>query len=237
MSPTEIKSGEVSQRSNAETSTRTRTRALKSAANDPFFEAAVNAAKTRAYKAAVSAGLSPSEREDLYQEILCDIYRRKGQFDPSRGAPGTFTGTVSAHCTTDFLNARKTDRQRLVFSEPQYVDTLEVVAIDRAIHDFAPTQNAANDENGGSSNSMLPDEITWFWGENMDLLPDAETRHDVMAALAYMSGDQRCLMDLLANHRDLAAAAKASGVPSATFYRRVADLQMHLRMFGIRPAA
>ncbi|MBU6280172.1 MAG: hypothetical protein KGN78_13105, partial [Actinomycetales bacterium] len=75
------------------------------------------------------------------------------------------------------------------------------------------------------------------WGENMDLLPDAETRHDVMAALAYMSGDQRCLMDLLANHRDLAAAAKACGVPSATFYRRVADLQMHLRMFGIRPAA
>ena len=60
MSPTEIKSGEVSKRSNAETSTRTRTRALKSAANDPFFEAAVNAAKTRAYKAAVSAGLSPS---------------------------------------------------------------------------------------------------------------------------------------------------------------------------------
>ncbi|NBQ56091.1 MAG: hypothetical protein EBU36_05545, partial [Verrucomicrobia bacterium] len=155
-------------------------------ANDPFYEAAVNAAKTRTYRAALTAGLAPAEREDLYQEILCDIYRRKAQFDPSRGAPGTFTGTVSAHCTTDFLNARKADRQRLVFSEPEYVDTLEVVAIDRAIHDFAPTQNSANDENGGSSNSMLPDDITWFWGENMDLLPDAETRHDVMAALAYM---------------------------------------------------
>jgi hypothetical protein len=85
---------------------------------------------------------------------------------------------------------------------------------------------------------MLPDEITRFWGENMDLLPDAETRHDVMAALAYMSGEQRCLTGpARPNHRDLAAAAKASGVPSATFYRRVADLQMHLRMFGIRPAA
>ena len=206
-------------------------------ANDEFYSAAVGAAKARSYKAALSAGLSHSEREDLYQEILCDIYRRKKQFDPRRGAPGTFTGTVSAHCTTDFLNARKADRQRLVFSEPEYVDTLEVVAIDRAIHDFAPTQNAANDEDGGSSNPMLPAEISWFWGENMDLLPDAETRHDVMAALAYMSGDQRCLLDLLAKHRDLAAAARASGVPSATFYRRVADLQMHLRMFGIRPAA
>jgi len=237
MLPTEIKPGVTPKNPNADASTGTPKRGVHAAANDAFCEAAVSAAKTRAYRAALTAGLAPAEREDLYQEILCDIYRRKKQFDPSRGAPGTFTGTVSAHCTTDFLNARKADRQRLVFSEPEYVDTLEVVAIDRAIQDFAPTQNAANDETGGSSYSMLPDEMTWFWGENMDLLSDAETRHDVMAALAYMSGDQRCLMDLLAKHRDLAEAAKASGVPSATFYRRIADLRMHLRMFGIRPAA
>jgi len=237
MLPTEIKPGVTPKNPNADASTGTPKRGVHAAANDAFYEAAVSAAKTRAYRAALTAGLAPAEREDLYQEILCDIYRRKKQFDPSRGAPGTFTGTVSVHCTTDFLNARKADRQRLVFSEPEYVDTLEVVAIDRAIQDFAPTQNAANDETGGSSYSMLPDEMTWFWGENMDLLSDAETRHDVMAALAYMSGDQRCLMDLLAKHRDLAEAAKASGVPSATFYRRIADLRMHLRMFGIRPAA
>ena len=237
MLPTEIKPGVTPKNPNADASTGTPKRGVHAAANDAFYEAAVSAAKTRAYREALTAGLAPAEREDLYQEILCDIYRRKKQFDPSRGAPGTFTGTVSAHCTTDFLNARKADRQRLVFSEPEYVDTLEVVAIDRAIQDFAPTQNAANDETGGSSYSMLPDEMTWFWGENMDLLSDAETRHDVMAALAYMSGDQRCLMDLLAKHRDLAEAAKASGVPSATFYRRIADLRMHLRMFGIRPAA
>jgi len=237
MLPTEIKPGVTPKNPNADASTGTPKRGVHAAANDAFCEAAVSAAKTRAYRAALTAGLAPAEREDLYQEILCDIYRRKKQFDPSRGAPGTFTQTVSAHCTTDFLNARKADRQRLVFSEPEYVDTLEVVAIDRAIQDFAPTQNAANDETGGSSYSMLPDEMTWFWGENMDLLSDAETRHDVMAALAYMSGDQRCLMDLLAKHRDLAEAAKASGVPSATFYRRIADLRMHLRMFGIRPAA
>lgn len=237
MLPTEIKPGVTPKNPNADASTGTRKRGVHAAANDAFYEAAVSAAKTRAYRAALTAGLAPAEREDLYQEILCDIYRRKKQFDPSRGAPGTFTGTVSAHCTADFLNARKADRQRLVFSEPEYVDTLEVVAIDRAIQDYAPTQNAANDENGGSSYSMLPDETTWFWGENMDLLSDAETRHDVMAALAYMSGDQRCLMDLLAKHRDLAEAAKASGVPSATFYRRITDLRMHLRMFGIRSAA
>ena len=52
-----------------------------------------------------------------------------------------------------------------------------------------------------------------------------------------MSEEQASLFRLLALHQELPAAAKASGLPSATFYRRVADLQMHLRMFGIRPAA
>ena len=52
-----------------------------------------------------------------------------------------------------------------------------------------------------------------------------------------MSDEQRSLFDLLAAYQDVPSAAKASGMSSATFYRRVADLQMHLRMFGIRPAA
>jgi len=52
-----------------------------------------------------------------------------------------------------------------------------------------------------------------------------------------MSDEQRSLFDLLAAHQDVPAAAKASGMSSATFYRRVDDLRMHLRMFGIRPAA
>jgi len=51
-------------------------RLSRAAANDPFYCAAVGAAKTRAYRAAVTAGLSPTEREDLYQALLLDIYER-----------------------------------------------------------------------------------------------------------------------------------------------------------------
>ena len=36
---------------------------------------------------------------------------------------------------------------------------------------------------------------------------------------------------------ELPDACKVSGVSCATFYRRVADLQLHLRMFGFRSAA
>ena len=212
-------------------------RLSRAAANDPFYCAAVGAAKTRAYRAAVTAGLTSSEREDLYQEILLDIYERKGQFDPARGAPGTFTGLVSTHRTADFLNARKADKQKLVFAEPEYVDTLEVVAIDRAIHGYCPSQPSANDEDGRHIDSDHPQELFSNWDGDDDLFSNSSTQHDLLTALAYMSDEQRSLFDLLAAHQDVPAAAKASGMSSATFYRRVDDLRMHLRMFGIRPAA
>ena len=208
---------------------------VREAANDPFYSAAVNAAKTRAYRAGVTAGLSPAEREDLQQEILLDILERRDQYDPARGAPGTFTGLVSAHRTAEFLNARKADRKKLSFSEPEYIDTLEVVAIDRAIHGFTPNQPAANDDGGMTSESTDLDRGGDCWGIDSDLFSDSTARHDVLAALSYMSDEQQNLFDLLATHQDLPTAARDSGMSSATFYRRVADLQMHLRMFGIRP--
>ena len=52
-----------------------------------------------------------------------------------------------------------------------------------------------------------------------------------------MNDEQVDLFQLLTAHQDLPSAAMASGLSSATFYRRVADLQMHLRMFGIKTAA
>ncbi len=206
-------------------------------ANDPFYCAAVGAAKTRTYRAAVIAGLSPTEREDLYQDILLDIYERKGQFDPARGAPGTFTGLVSTHRTADFLNARKADRQKMVFAESEHIDTTAVVAMDRAIHGLTMSQPAANDDSMEVHDSPSAEGMSSCWGDDCDLFSNSNAHHDVVTALAYMSDEQRGLFDLLATHQDVPAAAKASGMSSATFYRRVDDLRMHLRMFGIRPAA
>ncbi len=203
-------------------------------ANDPFYSAAEGAAKTRAYRAAVTAGLNTSEREDLYQDILLDIYERKGLYDPARGAPGTFTGLVSKHRTADFLNARKADKSKFVFAEPEHVDTLQVVAIDREIHGGALLKSAANDEHSGHIDSANLEESFSCWDGDYDLFSNSRTQHDLVTALTYMTGEQRSLFELLASQQDLPAAAKASGMSSATFYRRVADLQMHLRMFGIR---
>lgn len=209
---------------------------MTQAANDPFYLSALNAAKTRSYRGGMTAGLSSAEREDLFQEILLDIYERKGQFDPARGAPGTFTGMVSAHRTAEFLGARKTDRQRMVFAPGEDIDTGTVLSVDRALHGLDLTQDAANDDEATS------DRAAWIqdgasWSADDHLFSDSACLHDLEVALAYMSEEQASLFRLLALHQELPAAAKASGLPSATFYRRVADLQMHLRMFGIRPAA
>lgn len=237
MSPTENEAATPSVRPKSGSQVKGHQALGRTAANDPFFSAAVNAAKTRAFRAAVTAGLSSSERDDLIQDILFDIYRRKDQYDPTRGAPGTFTGLVSTHTTADFLNARKADRQKMVFAESEHIDTTAVVVMDRAINGLTTSQPAANDDSMEGHDSPSAEGMSSCWDDDIDLFSDSNARHDVVTALAYMSDEQRGLFDLLAAHQDVPTAAKASGMSSATFYRRVDDLRMHLRMFGIRPAA
>lgn len=208
------------------------------ASDDAFYRAAFNAAKTRAYQATTTAGLTPSEREDLFQEIMLDLWERRQQFDPVKGAPGTFTGLVSAHQTAEFLNARKVDRSRLVLAEAEAVDTLEVVALDRAIHGFISGSKAANDDTADEPPSAAVSSVREdWWGQDRDLFSDSDALHDLGVAMAYMTAQQATLFDLLHTHLDLPSACRASGMSSATFYRRVAELQMHLAMFGFKAAA
>ena len=128
--------------------------------DESFVRAIFNAAATRTYRTAVSAGLTTPDREDLYQAIVLDARERAGQYDPTKGSPGTFTGVVSEHCATDFIVALKRDRSRLSF--------------------FA-AQDAANDDEvspfpGGSFESAVP-----MWADDADLFADTETLHDLQS--------------------------------------------------------
>lgn len=186
---------------------------IQEAANESLFKATISAAKTRTYRAGVSAGLSQSEREDLYQEIVLDLLERADHFDPAKGSPGTFTGVVSEHRTADFISALKKDRARIT---------------------FVSERNAANDNNAEFFSDEQFETNIPLWADDSDLFAETETLNDIKKALSCMSGEQVSLLQLLVSHLDLPVAAKASGMSSASFYRRVADLQMHLRMFGIR---
>jgi DNA-directed RNA polymerase specialized sigma24 family protein len=186
------------------------------AANDQYFAATINAAKTRTYRAAVSARLSQADREDLYQELVLDLLERARHFDPKKASAGTFTGVISEHRTADFLNSLNKDRSRLTFSYGE---------------------EAANDAEAPAEPDPFGDNAIPLWAEDRDLFSDSDALRDLETAIAYMSDDQVALFDLLESHQDMPCACKASGISTATFYRRVSDLQMHLRMFGFRTAA
>ncbi len=155
--------------------------------DESFIFAVFNAAATRTYRAAVSAGLTTADREDLHQAIVLDLLERAGRFDPARGSAGTFTGMVSEHQTADFLSALNRDRARLTsFS----------------------MQAAANDDDvtaavGGHLEGAVP-----MWADDRDLFADTDTLHDLETALAYMNGEQVDLFQLLTAHQDLPSAAR-----------------------------
>ena len=187
------------------------------AINQTYLSAALAAAATRTYRAAARLGLAREEREDLQQELLLDLIERAPGFDPERASANTYTGVVSEHRTGELLAARTKDRARLCF--------------------FSGMREASNDEYADGSNQDYADNLVPMWAEDYDLFSDSAALFDLQKAIAFMTDEQAALFHLLESHQDLPDACKASGVSSATFYRRVEQLQMHLRMFGFRSAA
>ncbi|MEF8724311.1 MULTISPECIES: sigma factor [Candidatus Accumulibacter] len=181
-----------------------------------YFKSAINAAAARAYQMATRFGLSHADREDLHQELLLDLLERAEQFDPDKGSAGTFTGMLSKHRASEFLYRLTKDRWRLSFcsgNEPDEgaTDPLDALA---------------------DTDAVLPQ-----WGEVTNGFDELHFARDLDHALSRMDDEQRALFSLLLEHQDTPSACEASSVSSATFYRRLTDLKMHLRMFGIKAAA
>lgn len=184
--------------------------------DETYLQAALNAAATRSFKYATRHGLSASEREDMRQELVLDMLERVKQFDPGKGSPGTFTGVVSEHRAVEVLDRLMKDRTRL-----RHFDG----------------EDAANDSNAHDWFDKVADNSDPSFHIDHDLFSNSIALCDLERALAYMNDEQIALFELLAEHQDLPGACRACGTSSATFYRRVHELQMHLRMFGFRTAA
>ena len=184
-----------------------------------YVSSAMTAAGVRTASLKRAFYLSDSQAEDVLQCIILGLLERQDAFDVSKGCVNTFTGTVSANIAADIANNLSRERKRIEFQ--------------------AQFREAENDpyffEQRGTT--YLGENVVPIWGDDRDLFRDGETLHDIYAALACMSQDQRDLFNLIDKHHDVSGAAKAAGISTATFYRRVDDLRMHLRMFGIRPAA
>jgi RNA polymerase sigma-70 factor (ECF subfamily) len=182
-----------------------------------YLDAALAAAATRTYRLAARLGLPSADREDMQQELLLDLLERAPGFDPQRACANTYTGVVSQHRAVEVLDALMKDRSRMCF--------------------FSGGSEAANDAQMGEPDQYLDDNVVPMWADETDLIADHMALLDLDKARKYMNDEQLEFFDLLHAHLDLSTACKASGVSSATFYRRVNEMQMHLRMFGFRLAA
>lgn len=182
-----------------------------------YLPAAVNAAVANAWRVAHKIGLSAEDREDVEQEILLELLERESRYDPTRGKPGTFTGVVSKNRAAELTQAIVRDRQHL---------------------SFGGHTSAANESESDWLDALADqDDVMPLWGETTNYYDEVDAARDLDFAVALMDDEQRTLFALLTEHQDVPSACKGSGMSTATFYRRVDDLQMHLRMFGIRAAA
>lgn len=184
--------------------------------DDAYFKSAITAAATRAYQAAVRFGLSSADREDLHQELMLDLLEHAGRFDPNKSSAGTFTGMLSKHRASEFLKKLTKERSRLSFC----------------------SGGAANESESDDLDALsVADSVVPQWSEITNGFDEIHAARDLDQALSRMDDEQRTLFALLVEHQDVPSACKESEVSTATFYRRVADLQMHLRMFGIKATA
>lgn len=183
---------------------------------DEYTTAALTAARVRSRQAAKRHGLSSADRDDIEQEMLLDLIERQDKFDSKKSKASTFTGLVTKNRSTELVH--KLISHCKVFTVASYPDAANDPDMRNPIEEYSDAeQNLCNLDH--------------------NLFTDSMALHDLGVAMNHMSSDQVDFLDFLCTHSNLPSAAKASGMSSATFYRRTAEIEMHLRMFGIRPAA
>ena len=187
---------------------------------DPnLLESMFTAARVRASQLRARLSMAECHFEDVEQELLLDLLERAHRFDPAIASANTFTGLVTQHRATELLDRTIKQLTRFVpFSDVSW-------------------PAAANDDEYDGIPDNLSEHAASLWAQDADLFADSMALRDLQAATAFMTKDQASLLHLLIETPDLPAAQKMSCLSHATFYRRVEDLRMHLRMFGLREAA
>ena len=205
-----------------------------SIAPDPYLLAAISAADARVRRARWTARLSADEAQDLHQEIVVDLLRRRPTFDRSKGNEAAFAGVLSAHKTADFLSALNRDRRRLAFVANQDLDQCSFSSDSDGSDGFGATPDGRETSHGETGEFYSLMRVADALINDADVFDEGDLERDFEIAVSLLSADQAALLEIIKSSEDLPRAAKASGMATATFYRRVSDLLMFLRMFGIR---
>jgi DNA-directed RNA polymerase specialized sigma24 family protein len=182
---------------------------------DPVLAQLLADSALQADRLARRHALQPADRDDVFQEIALDGWRRLKGYQSGRGEIEPFLGVVTLN------QARKIEmrfRRRYRARE---------VSLDAPVGD---------DEVGADlklADSLSEDDgLQALLGNVVDGHARFELTLDLSRALARLPSEMRRLCACLA-HETPGIARRACGLSSTGMYRRIEELRLHFRSFGL----
>lgn len=90
------------------------------------FRALYDATSPRLYAVALRILGDRTAAEDVLQDVYVRIWRRAGSFDPARGAPMAWLGTIARNAALDAVSVRRSDDALEAADQPEFA----VAAVD-----------------------------------------------------------------------------------------------------------
>ena len=183
--------------------------------SDPVIAQLLADAGLHADRLARRYNLQPADRDDAFQEIAFDGWRRLNRYQANRGDLEAFLGLVTLN------HARKIEmrfRSRRACPE---------VSLDTPI--------AGDDDDGDLTleDSLTQDDgLPALLGNTVDGHARSELILDLSRAIARLPSEMRRLCACLA-HETPGMARRVCGLSNTGMYRRIEELRLHFRSFGL----
>ena len=159
--------------------------------------------------------LQPADRDDAFQEIALDGWRRLKDYQASRGELGAFLGVVMLHQARK-IEARLCRRRHA-----------SDVSLD------APFTCGAREDELSLAETLSEDEgLAALLGNQINGHARVDLVLDLVRALGRLPEDLMQLCTCLA-HESPAATRRVCGLSNSGMYRRIEELRLHFRSFGL----
>lgn len=183
--------------------------------SDPLIAQLLADAGFHADRLARRHNLQPADRDDAFQEIALDGWRRLGRYQACRGDLEPFLGMVTLHKMRK-IDARLRRRRRVI-----------EVSLDAPIG-----TDEAGDQLTLASLLSDSDGLPALLGNVVDGHARVEIILDISRAIGRLPSEMRRLCSCLA-HEPPGIARSSCGLSNTGMYRRIEELRLHFRSFGL----
>ena len=181
---------------------------------DDCRELVLREASRQVHRLARRHGLQPADRDDVFQEIALDAWRRLPGYRSCRGDIEPFLGVVTLNQARK-IDARLRGRRR----NPE-------ISLD------APIRNRDADADLKLADSLSEsDGLPALLGNQIDGHARVETTLDLSRAISSLPYDMQRLCACLA-HEAPGMARRMCALSNTEMYRRIGELRLHFLAFG-----